>query len=44
MSVCGDVGALFENSLQLHFDVTDIEIEIHGDRRYKLLQRYCRFP
>lgn len=37
MPVCGDVGALFGNALQLHIDVTDVEMEIHGDRRYELL-------
>lgn len=42
--MCGDVGALFGNALQLHIDIADLEMEIHGDRRYKLLWMYCRFP
>lgn len=33
----GDMGALFGNALQLHIDVADVEMEIHGARRYKLL-------
>lgn len=35
--MCGDVEALFGNALQLHIDVGDVEIETHGDTRYKLL-------
>lgn len=37
MPICADLGPLFGNALQLHIDVSDVEMKIHGDRRYKLL-------